>query len=83
MVAPGAGAFAFVVPWKRAFRVYEVGRQFRNESIDLTHSLEFPTGEFYHAYADYNDLMDLTEDLITSMVKYIVVLRDHLPHPSW
>lgn len=38
-------------------RVYEIGRQFRNEGIDLTHNPEFTTCEFYQAYADYNDLM--------------------------
>ena len=49
-------------------RVYEIGRQFRNEGIDLTHNPEFTTCEFYQAYADYNDLMDMTEQLISSMV---------------
>lgn len=38
-------------------RVYEIGRQFRNEGIDLTHNPEFTTCEFYQAYADYNDLL--------------------------
>lgn len=41
-------------------RVYEVGRQFRNEGIDLTHNPEFTTCEFYMAYADYNDLLDVS-----------------------
>lgn len=45
-------------------RVYEIGRQFRNEGIDLTHNPEFTTCEFYMAYADYNDLMTVTEDMI-------------------
>ena len=46
-------------------RVYEVGRQFRNEGIDLTHNPEFTTCEFYMAYADYYDLMDITEKLLS------------------
>ncbi|OQV17721.1 Lysine--tRNA ligase [Hypsibius exemplaris] len=52
-------------------RVYEIGRQFRNEGIDLTHNPEFTTCEFYMAYADYKDLMTLTEQMISGMVKYI------------
>lgn len=52
-------------------RVYEVGRQFRNEGIDLTHNPEFTTCEFYMAYADYNDILNLTEEMISSMVKDI------------
>mmetsp|Transcript_36125 Transcript_36125/g.55141 ORF Transcript_36125/g.55141 Transcript_36125/m.55141 type:complete len:514 (+) Transcript_36125:623-2164(+) len=50
-------------------RVYEIGRQFRNEGIDLTHNPEFTTCEFYQAYADYNDLMDMTEEMISGLVK--------------
>jgi len=49
-------------------RVYEIGKQFRNEGIDLTHNPEFTTCEFYMAYADYNDLMEMTQDLISGMV---------------
>ena len=49
-------------------RVYEVGRNFRNEGIDLTHNPEFTACEFYMAYADYNDLMDMTEELFSAMV---------------
>ena len=52
-------------------RVYEIGRQFRNEGIDLTHNPEFTTLEFYQAYADYNDLMDMCEEMISGMVKAI------------
>jgi lysyl-tRNA synthetase, class II len=52
-------------------RVFEIGRQFRNEGIDLTHNPEFTTCEFYMAYADYNDLMKITEDMLSGMVKSI------------
>uniref|UniRef100_A0A804L182 Lysine--tRNA ligase n=1 Tax=Musa acuminata subsp. malaccensis TaxID=214687 RepID=A0A804L182_MUSAM len=50
-------------------RVYEIGKQFRNEGIDLTHNPEFTTCEFYMAFADYNDLMALTEEMLSGMVK--------------
>ena len=46
-------------------RVYEIGKQFRNEGFDLTHSPEFTGCEFYMAYADYNDLMELTETILS------------------
>lgn len=46
-------------------RVYEIGKQFRNEGIDLTHNPEFTTCEFYMAFADYNDLMTLTEQMLS------------------
>lgn len=49
-------------------RVYEIGKQFRNEGMDLTHNPEFTTCEFYQAYADYHDLMNMTEELISKMV---------------
>jgi len=49
-------------------RVYEIGRQFRNEGIDLTHNPEFTSMEFYMAYADYQDLMDIAEELVSGMV---------------
>lgn len=52
-------------------RVYEIGRQFRNEGIDLTHNPEFSTCEFYMAYADYHDLLEMTEVMISGMVKEI------------
>ena len=46
-------------------RVYEIGRQFRNEGIDMTHNPEFTSCEFYMAYADYNDLIQITEKLVS------------------
>jgi lysyl-tRNA synthetase class 2 len=50
-------------------RVYEIGRVFRNEGIDMTHNPEFTICEFYMAYADMYDLMDMTEILIEGLVK--------------
>ena len=50
-------------------RVFEIGRVFRNEQIDMTHNPEFSICEFYMAYADMYDLMDMTEELIEGMVK--------------
>ncbi|CAL1706032.1 unnamed protein product [Somion occarium] len=52
-------------------RVYEIGRVFRNEGIDLTHNPEFTICEFYMAYADMYDLMDMTECLVEGLVKYL------------
>ncbi|EJD52336.1 lysyl-tRNA synthetase [Auricularia subglabra TFB-10046 SS5] len=52
-------------------RVYEIGRVFRNEGIDLTHNPEFTICEFYMAYADMYDLMDLTESMVEGLVKYL------------
>ena len=48
-------------------KVYELGRVFRNEGIDTRHNPEFTMMEVYQAYADYNDMMDLTEN----MFKYV------------
>ncbi|KAH9875518.1 Protein kinase [Plenodomus biglobosus] len=52
-------------------KVYEIGRQFRNEGIDLTHNPEFTTCEFYMAYADYNDVLEMTEELVSGLVKEV------------
>jgi hypothetical protein len=64
-------------------RVYEIGKAFRNEGIDLTHNPEFTTCEFYMAYADYNDLMDLTETMLSS--KYLFercIILSHVYKPD-
>ena len=45
-------------------RVYEIGRVFRNEGMDVRHNPEFTSIEIYQAYADYNDLMDVTEGIV-------------------
>ncbi|XP_041478155.1 lysine--tRNA ligase-like isoform X1 [Lytechinus variegatus] len=63
-------------------RVYEIGRQFRNEGIDLTHNPEFTTLEFYMAYADYNDLMDIAEKLLSGMVKFVTGSTKVTFHPD-
>jgi len=52
-------------------RVYEVSRCFRNEGMDWSHNPEFTQVEFYMAYADYDQLMDFTEDLIIYIVKEV------------
>jgi lysyl-tRNA synthetase class 2 len=56
-------------------RVYELGRVFRNEGISTSHNPEFSMIEFYQAYATYEDLMDLSEELIGGLVDKIVGSR--------
>lgn len=68
-------------------RVYEIGRQFRNESIDMTHNPEFTTCEFYQAYADYEDLMRITEEFLSGVVmavkgSYEVKYHAHVDDPE-
>lgn len=53
-------------------RVYELGRVFRNEGISIKHNPEFTTIEIYQAYADYKDMMDLTEKLITTVAQEVL-----------
>ncbi len=48
-------------------RVYEINRNFRNEGLSTRHNPEFTMLEFYQAYANYNDLMDLTEDMLRKL----------------
>jgi lysyl-tRNA synthetase class 2 len=52
-------------------RVYELGRIFRNEGISTRHNPEFTSIEVYQAYADYNDMMDLTEQLIAHVCQQV------------
>ena len=52
-------------------RVYEINRNFRNEGIDALHNPEFTMLEFYQAYADYRELMDLTEELLSGLAEII------------
>ena len=53
-------------------RVYEIGRNFRNEGVSFKHSPEFTMLELYEAYADYQDVMRLTEDMIATAARTAV-----------
>ncbi len=52
-------------------KVYEIGRQFRNEGMDTKHNPEFTTIELYQAYADYKDMMDITEEIYVNAAKKV------------
>lgn len=52
-------------------RVYEIGKDFRNEGIDRTHNPEFTMLEFYQAYADYEEMMALVEELLLTLVREV------------
>jgi lysyl-tRNA synthetase class 2 len=53
-------------------RVFEINRNFRNEGLSTRHNPEFTMIEFYQAYADYNDLMDLTEDMLRTVAQDVL-----------
>ena len=53
-------------------RVYEINRNFRNEGLSTRHNPEFTMLEFYQAYADFNDLMDLTEDMLRGLCETVM-----------
>lgn len=53
-------------------KVYEINRNFRNEGLSTRHNPEFTMLEFYQAYADYHDLMDLTEELLRGMAQTLL-----------
>ncbi len=59
-------------------RVFEINRNFRNEGLSTRHNPEFTMLEFYQAYSDYNDLMNLTEDMLRSIT--LEVLGDTKVH---
>ena len=52
-------------------RVYEIGKDFRNEGIDRTHNPEFTMLEFYQAFADYGDMMDLVEAMLLTALEAV------------
>ncbi|MEK6598673.1 MAG: lysine--tRNA ligase [Gemmatimonadota bacterium] len=71
-------------------RVYEIGHDFRNEGMDRTHNPEFTMLECYQAYADYHDIMDLVEGMVSGVVQELtgglVLERDGVPldfTPPW
>src|SRR3989338_7195897 len=53
-------------------KVYEIGRDFRNESIDRTHNPEFTMMECYWAFADYHDVMELTQEIFTTVAQEVL-----------
>ncbi len=53
-------------------KVFEINRSFRNEGVSTRHNPEFTMLEFYQAYADYHELMDLTENLMRELVKEVL-----------
>lgn len=53
-------------------KVYEIGRQFRNEGMSVKHNPEFTTIELYEAYTDYHGMMDITENLINACAQAVV-----------
>jgi lysyl-tRNA synthetase class 2 len=64
-------------------KVYEIGQQFRNESIDCTHNPEFTSLELYQSFADYNDMIELCETLLSEIIykfnkSYIVNYSDKI-----
>ncbi len=53
-------------------KVYELGRMFRNEGISIKHNPEFTNIELYSAYEDYNDMMDITEEIVSTVAKNVL-----------
>ena len=53
-------------------RVFEIGKNFRNEGMDIKHNPEFTNMEFYSAYEDYHDMMNMAEELISTVAKNVL-----------
>ncbi len=62
-------------------KVFEIGKNFRNEDIDVLHNPEFTMMESYEAYADYNNIMRLTEELISTVAKKVIGTTK-IPYPK-
>ena len=64
-------------------KVYELGKDFRNEGMDRAHNPEFTMLEFYWAYADYQELMKFTETMLSQLVKELKIATDIDFTPPW
>lgn len=53
-------------------KVFEIGKNYRNEGMDIKHNPEFTNMEFYSAYEDYNDMMNITEELISTVAQKVL-----------
>jgi len=53
-------------------RVYEIGRDFRNEGFSYKHNTEFTQLEFYMAYADYHSIMEITEQMVSNVAQQVL-----------
>lgn len=53
-------------------KVFEIGKNFRNEGMDIKHNPEFTNMEWYSAYEDYNDMMNISEELISTVAKNVL-----------
>src|ERR1019366_8037354 len=58
-------------------RVYEIGHDFRNEGMDRTHNPEFTMLEWYQAYADYIDILEMVQELVSGMVQECLGALQH------
>src|ERR1019366_10599096 len=61
-------------------RVYEIGHDFRNEGMDRTHNPEFTMLEWYQAYADYIDILEMVQELLSGMVQECLGGLQHERH---
>ncbi len=64
-------------------KVFEIGRNFRNEGVDTTHNPEFTMMEFYAAYWDYNDLIRFTERLFNHLIETVLEGRSEITFEGW
>ena len=62
-------------------RVFEIGKLFRNEGVDQTHNPEFTSCELYQSYADYTDLLALSEELLSGLVSHLHLSPHHQSRP--